>query len=135
MSRDARRQAPKYSFGSNRFRVLLVFFGIVLLLLVGRLVQLQIILADDYSTQAANSRTVSVELSPRRGTIYDRNGKVLASDVQATTIYCNPKEITDVKGTAEKLAGVLGGDASIYEGPLSTENTHVRIREAQGRPR
>lgn len=123
MSRDARRQAPKYSFGSNRFRVLLGFFGIILLLLVGRLVQLQIILADDYSTQAANSRTVSVELSPRRGTIYDRNGKVLASDVQATTIYCNPKEITDVKGTAEKLAGVLGGDASIYEGPLSTENT------------
>lgn len=123
MSRDARRQAPKYSFGSNRFRVLLVFFGIVLLLLVGRLVQLQIILADDYSTQAANSRTVSVELSPRRGTIYDRNGKVLASDVQATTIYCNPKEITDVKSTAEKLAGVLGGDASIYESALSTENT------------
>lgn len=123
MSRDARRQAPKYSFGSNRFRVLLVFFGIVLLLLVGRLVQLQIVLADDYSTQAANSRTVSVELSPRRGTIYDRNGKVLASDVQATTIYCNPKEITDVKSTAEKLAGVLGGDASIYEGTLSTENT------------
>ena len=118
MSRDARRQAPNYSFGSNRFRVLLVFFGIALLLLVGRLVQLQIILADDYSTQAANSRTVSVELSPRRGTIYDRNGKVLASDVQATTIYCNPKEITEVKGTAEKLAGVLGGDASIYEGPL-----------------
>lgn len=123
MSRAARRQAPKYSFGSNRFRVLLVFFGIALLLLVGRLIQLQIILADDYSTQAANSRTVSVELSPRRGTIYDCNGKVLASDVQATTIYCNPKEITDVKGTAEKLAGVLGGDASIYEGPLSTENT------------
>ena len=123
MSRDARRQAPKYSFGSNRFRVLLVFFGIILLLLVGRLVQLQIILADDYSTQAANSRTVSVELSPRRGTIYDRNGKVLASDVQATTIYCNPKEITDVKSTAEKLAGVLGGDASIYEGALSAENT------------
>lgn len=123
MSRAARRQAPKYSFGSNRFRVLLVFFGIALLLLVGRLIQLQIILADDYSTQAANSRTVSVELSPRRGTIYDRNGKVLASDVQATTIYCNPKEITDVKSTAEKLAGVLGGDASIYEGPLSTENT------------
>ncbi len=123
MSRDARRQAPKYPFGSNRFRVLLVFFGIILLLLVGRLVQLQIILADDYSTQAANSRTVSVELSPRRGTIYDRNGKVLASDVQATTIYCNPKEITDVKSTAEKLAGVLGGDASIYEGALSAENT------------
>ena len=123
VSRDARRQAPKYSFGSNRFRVLLGFFGIILLLLVGRLVQLQIILADDYSTQAANSRTVSVELSPRRGTIYDRNGKVLASDVQATTIYCNPKEITDVKSTAEKLAGVLGGDASIYEGALSTENT------------
>lgn len=123
VSRDVRRQAPKYSFGSNRFRVLLVFFGIVLLLLVGRLVQLQIILADDYSTQAANSRTVSVELSPRRGTIYDRNGKVLASDVQATTIYCNPKEITDVKSTAEKLAGVLGGDASIYEGALLTENT------------
>ncbi len=92
-------------------------------LIVGRLVYLQVIVAADYSEQAAASRTVSVELSPRRGTIYDRNGKVLASDVQATTIYCNPKEVTDVQGTAKALASVLGGDASIYTGALSTENT------------
>lgn len=108
---------------SSRTGWLIAALALVAVAIVIRLVYLQVIVASDYSEQAAASRTVSVELSPRRGTIYDRNGKVLASDVQATTIYCNPKEITDVSGTAKALAGVLGGDASLYEGSLSTENT------------
>ena len=123
MPRETRRTSPAINAPSSRTGWLIAALALVAVAIVIRLVYLQVIVASDYSEQAAASRTVSVELSPRRGTIYDRNGKVLASDVQATTIYCNPKEITDVSGTAKALAGVLGGDASLYEGSLSTENT------------
>ncbi len=123
MPRETRRTSPAVNAPSSRTGWLIAALALVAVAIVIRLVYLQVIVASDYSEQAAASRTVSVELSPRRGTIYDRNGKVLASDVQATTIYCNPKEITDVSGTAKALAGVLGGDASLYEGSLSTENT------------
>lgn len=46
-----------------------------------------------------------------RGTIYDRNGNVLATSVDAMTIYANPKEIEDVSSAAETVASALGGDA------------------------
>ena len=60
------------------FRVIVFFFGIIVLLIVGRLVQLQIIDADKNTKAAVETRTVSYTTNPKRGTIYDRNGNVLA---------------------------------------------------------
>ena len=124
-----RRRAPKREEVSTTHVRKGIFFLMILLGVVsfcavaGMLVKLMLVDHDYYEAKAIRNQTRSTSVTASRGTIYDRNGKVLASDVQATTIYCNPKEITDVKSTAEKLAGVLGGDASIYEGALSTENT------------
>ena len=64
---------------------------------------------DDYSSQAQASRTISFDISARRGTIYDRNGVVLATSVDATTVYCDPSEVTDVGYAAAKVAETLGG--------------------------
>ena len=44
-----------------------------------RLVQLTVVDAGKNADAAADSRTVSITLAPKRGTIYDRNGNVLAS--------------------------------------------------------
>mgnify|MGYP002538797190 CR=1 FL=1 len=124
-----RRRAPKREEVSTThvrkgIFCLMILLGVVSFCAVaGMLVKLMLVDHDYYEAKAIRNQTRSTSVTASRGTIYDRNGKVLASDVQATTIYCNPKEITDVKSTAEKLAGVLGGDASIYEGALSTENT------------
>ncbi len=121
--REERRLASPTAYRSRRAGCLIALLCCAALFIVARLVYLQVIVAQDYSEQAAASRTLSLDLSARRGTIYDRNGKVLASDVQAKTIYCNPKEISDVSDTAEKLADTLGGDASLYEGALQTQDT------------
>ncbi len=69
--------------------------------------------------QAEQARTVGFDIEPRRGTIYDRNGTVLAVSVDATTIYANPSEVEDLPGTAAALAGVLGGEAADYQNALS----------------
>ena len=85
-----------------------------------RLVYLQVIIAPQYTAQAEGSRTVGFVVEPRRGTIYDRNGHILAISVDAATIYANPSEITDPDSTARSIAEALGGKASDYKDALLT---------------
>ncbi len=123
--RDSRTAAQSYS---GRFTVILLLFAVVAVVWCARLVYLQVIAADRLSSEAAAARTSSIEISPRRGTIYDRNGNILASSVDATTIYANPKEIEDVPETAEALADVLGGDADDYKGLITEDTTFVYVK-------
>lgn len=113
---------------SSRLSFLLITFVAIALIWAGRLVYLQVIKAEEYSSAAAASRTVSVDISPRRGTIYDRNGNVLATSVDATTVYGNPKEIEDIEKTASILSEVLGGDASDYRELLGQDTTFVYLK-------
>ena len=88
---------------------------------------LQVIVAGDYSAQAQAQRTSYLTIEPRRGTIYDRNGVVLATSVDATTIYVDPTEVTDVNMTAQLLADSLGGQASDYLEKVTANNTRYSV--------
>lgn len=93
------------------------------ILVAGRLVYLSLIVGPTNAQQAAETRTVSAQLTAKRGTIYDRNGTVLATSVDATTVYCNPAEVTDANGEAQTIAAVLGGSASDYISKLTSSDT------------
>lgn len=116
---------------SARVAFLFVAFAVIALIFVARLIFLQFVVADDYSQQAQDSRTVDITITPKRGTIYDRNGNVLATSVDCTTIYCNPTEITDVDGTAQKLKDILGGKVSTFKEVLSRQNTSFSYVQRQ----
>ena len=107
------------SRGSNRAFIVVVLFLAVALVFFLRLVFLQVIVADEYSAQASQLRTTGLTMEPRRGTIYDRNGHILAISVEATTVYANPSEVTEPNSTARSIAEVLGGTASDYTESLS----------------
>lgn len=109
--------------GSRRLAVVVVLFLALVVVFFARLFYLQVIVSDEYSANAEASRTISFDIPARRGTIYDRNGVVLATSVDATTVYCNPSEVTDVNGTASKIAEALGGEASDYIDCLTASNT------------
>ncbi|MBQ9002748.1 MAG: penicillin-binding protein 2 [Eggerthellaceae bacterium] len=102
------------SRGSNRaFVVILVFLVIAAGFLV-RLLYLQVIVSGEYSARAEESRTVGFTVEPRRGTIYDRNGHILAISVDATTVYANPSEVKEPASTSRAIAEALGGNAADY---------------------
>ena len=106
-----------------------VVIGIVLFLLcfvVGRLVYLQVFRAD-WLADKARERTNVIPIAARRGTIYDRNGNVLAMSVDCKTVYANPKEVQDVQTTADVLARVLGGTSRDYHDALSQDTTFVYL--------
>ena len=100
--------------GSSRvFWVMLIFLAMAVLFFL-RLIFLQVIVADEYSAQAREARTVGFAIEPRRGTIYDRNGNILAISVDATTVYANPSEIETPGATSRVIAEVLGGTPADY---------------------
>lgn len=106
---------------SGRAFGLFLFFLAIALILIARLAYVQIVKADEYSAAAEEQRTSDITLPATRGTIYDRNGNVVATTIEATTIYANPNEITDAQSTAETIASILGGTADDYIGALSKE--------------
>lgn len=118
--RESAADIERYvSRGSNRAFVIVVFFAILALIFFVRLVFLQVILAPEYSAQAQDSRTVGFYVEPRRGTIYDRNGHILAISVDATTVYANPSEIEEPGATSRAIAEALGGKPSDYVDKIS----------------
>ena len=87
----SRQGVAEASFSEGRAKVILGIFLILAALFLVRLVYLQVIVAGEYSEQAAQSRTVSIDIAPKRGTIYDRNGNVLATSIDAKTVYATER--------------------------------------------
>ena len=97
-------------------------------LVVARLLWLQVIDAPNLSTKAQSLHTTNVTLTAKRGTIFDRNGNVLATSVECRTIYCNPKEVTNKPACAQELANALGDTADDYLSTLSQDTTFAYVQ-------
>lgn len=116
------------AMGSHRVAIVAVVFFILAAVFFLRLFQLQVILHDDYSAKAEKSRSIEYPVQARRGTIYDRNGVVLATSVESTTITCDPTKVTDASYAASKIAEILGGEAADYEKTLTADSTFGYIK-------
>ncbi len=131
-----RRRARRSSYDEGRDQTLnhavkflaKLALGIVAVFIV-QLIRLQVIDAGNLSAMAAERATNQVTLSARRGTIYDRNGNVLAASENCSTLYCNPTEIENEAMTARILASYLGGTAADYHDSLSAESTFSYVKK------
>jgi cell division protein FtsI/penicillin-binding protein 2 len=104
--------------------------GLLVLLLAvvtARLVYLQVVAAPALADEAAGQRTKDIELAPRRGSIYDREGQPLAVSMEARTIYATPYAVTNPEATADALAGILGGTAEDYMPALTKDSGFAYI--------
>ena len=129
--RPARTPYEAGMFGagdSSRDSWLLIIFVAFAVVLVFRLFCLQVVFADDYRAEAETHHTTDEVVFAKRGTIYDRNGKILAMTVDAKTIYANPKEIVDPNATAQLLAEVLGGEPTDYCDALVKDTTFSYVK-------
>ena len=81
----------KDSFGSLK-RKTIIYATIVtsVLILYGRLFQMQILHREDYEIKSSDNSIKSLELEPLRGILYDRNYKVLVSNIPAYTLRITP---------------------------------------------
>lgn len=90
-------------------RLVIVFFLFLLLLFVVviRLFYVQVIAHEQLYEKAIESWTRELPLEPKRGTIYDRNGKPIVSNESAPSLFIIPKQIEDRDHTATQLSDIL----------------------------
>ena len=93
----------------DRLTVLAVIFACWTVAIVGRLFFLQVISYADLVARAEGQQNRTVEVSAKRGEIYDRNGRLLAYSVDADTIYAVPTAISDRPAVAAALCRVIDG--------------------------
>lgn len=105
-------------------RTLMVLFAAV----AARLAFLQVFGAGEYAARAEGQRTNRITLHARRGTIFDRNGNVLAMSEECSTVYANPEEVADPSGVAAALVRHLGGEKQDYMKLLTQDTTFVYLQ-------
>ena len=105
-----------------RIRIRLV--GLMFLLgfaLVGfRALDLQVVHGQDWIERAERQHQRIVSLTPKRGTIYDRNGAELAVSIDVDSIYAEPRKIKDKDAAVKPLARALGLPVSAVRAKLKS---------------
>ena len=112
-------------------RLFLIFF-ICLGALVLRLGYWQIIKAGDMQAAIEDQQNRKITVTAPRGSIYDRNGKVLAESASVSTLICNPQEVQksgDAAKIAEELSVVLNMDYEKIHKLLSKSNRYQVIKK------
>jgi len=83
---------------------LLILWGLAV---VAKLFYIQIVKHDFYAELADQQQTKLVEIPAHRGTIYDRNGHILAISVPVETVVVNPAQLPNVEIAAAILSEIL----------------------------
>lgn len=96
----------------KRLLTVMIVFTILIIALVLRLGWIQIVKGDWYQKMAFEQQTRGRDISAKRGTIFDRNGKVLAISASVEKVSLNPKQfresVNDLEKSAQELAELLG---------------------------
>ena len=99
----------------RRLVVVTVIFALWTTAVQARLVWLQVHEHERLLKRADIQISRTLTLPAMRGTITDREGRVLATSADAVTVYAVPTEIDDDEATARKLCAVLEGCSSSKE--------------------
>ena len=92
-----------------RNRAMVSFVGIIVLVgvLIANLYNIQVNQYQDYKTRSNDNRIKIVPISPNRGLIYDRNGKLLAENQPVFSLEITPEKVKDMDDTIHRLQEIL----------------------------
>ena len=105
---------------------------IALMALTLRVGYWQIIRGEELSAKAKAQQQGSGVITASRGTIYDRNGKVLAESASANTLICNPEDVKadgNADVIASRLAPVIDMKPDEIKKLITKENRYQVIKK------
>jgi cell division protein FtsI (penicillin-binding protein 3) len=92
----------------KNIRVIGLLFIVFFFIIGFRGYSLQILSAEKLSKIIKRQTERNIELSPKRGTIYDRNGSELSVSIDVESLFANPHLIDNKGLTAIKISRILG---------------------------
>src|SRR5271155_1535015 len=98
-----------------RWLVVWVLAVVWMVAVLARLSYLQLFCYSEYLAKAQRQQQRIFEISPKRGTIYDRKGRELAVSIPMDSLFGDPSEISDPSLVAQLLSRVLQTPAEDLE--------------------
>jgi len=115
----------------NRAHVrLLIVAGVAFLWITavfGRLTYLQLFRHSEYLARAQRQQQRTIEITPKRGAIYDRNMRPLAMSIPVDSAFAVPSEMADETLAAQLISGVLNIPRDVLETRLESSRSFVWI--------
>ncbi len=93
----------------------------------GRLGYLQLFRHSEFMARAQRQQQRVIEITPKRGAIYDRNMHPLAMSIPVDSAFAVPAELGDQQLAARLLSGVLGIPSEVLEARLESSHSFVWI--------
>lgn len=109
-------------------------FTVIIVALLGRVAFLQMVKGEELQKKAFEQQNKGRTISPKRGTIYDRNGRQLAISATVDTITCTPSNVEKYgeekkQAIAAKLAEILGEDSKIIYGKITKKTSYIVLKK------
>ena len=116
----------------TRIRFFFLLVLCICIIIVIRVFYIQVIEYDRLNTLAESLWSRKLPIGADRGEIYDRNGKVLATNLTTTSLVLIPNQIANKEETAQKLSEILQSD---YEDMLAhvSKKTSIERVHPEGR--
>jgi cell division protein FtsI (penicillin-binding protein 3) len=124
------RRAAQWNGDRKTFNRLLIVACLTLVwvtAVLGRLGYLQLFLHSEYMARAHRQQQRVIEITPKRGAIYDRNMHPLAMSIPVDSAFAVPSELGDEQLAARLLSGVLGIPREVLEARLESSHSFVWI--------
>ncbi len=114
----------------TRARIFVVFILLFLCfpLIFLRIIQLQLVKKDELSRLASKQHQSIITFIPKRGTIYDAKGKILAKSIDVNSVYARPSDVKNPSQTAKKLAAILDLKRGALIKKFKTKKSFVWVR-------
>lgn len=117
----------------NRLLFLLITFTVLFIAILVRFLWIQIVDGAWYKNMAYAQENKGQVISPKRGVIYDRNGKELAINLPVKTISCDPHLVQgsklDIDQIAQKISEILQIDKGDLLKKLQKSNGYQLIKK------
>src|SRR6202521_5798385 len=109
---------------------ILILAGVALLWITavfGRLSYLQLFRHSEYLARGQRQQQRTIEITPKRGAIFDRNMRPLAMSIPVDSAFAVPAEIADEALAARLISGVLHIPRDILQARLESSRSFVWI--------
>jgi cell division protein FtsI (penicillin-binding protein 3) len=97
-------------------------------LLITRLFDVQFLRHADLARRAQHQQQRTLEITPKRGVVYDRRGRELAVSIGVDSVFAIPPDVTDPRLAADLLAPVLEMEETLLADRLRSDRSFVWLK-------
>lgn len=116
----------------TRARIVFLAVTIILLAVIIKVFYIEVIQYKKLNNLASNLWSRNLPITADRGTIYDRNGKIIATNITTTSLVFIPNQIVDKEAVARDISNILNVE---YEDILAhaSKKTSIERVHPEGR--